>query len=182
MDGGISLVALITVVLFFSSFVYAATVVGLLLLGLGARGALFSVVGLALAMVVAWSSLEPLFAPHGGIIKVSSLGAPAVFEIVAPFLSSKADAGLVERLSGGTAPSMAVLTSAFLAAQLTAAFTFALTVLIPFVVIDLLCAHAITIIGIASLPTAAIALPLKIGVFAAAGGWSLLIGRLVEGG
>ena len=84
-----------------------------------------------------------------------------------------------EALGGAASPPGRVV--AFLVSELDAAFRLGLWLLAPFLVVDLLTAHALLALGFDRLRPAAVALPLKLALFVAADGWLLLVGRLAGG-
>lgn len=68
---------------------------------------------------------------------------------------------------------------AFLLSELTAAFQLAVAVLLPFLVVDLLVANTLVVLGFQLLSPAVVALPFKLVLFVAVGGWGLLVRGLV---
>ena len=80
-----------------------------------------------------------------------------------------------ERLSS----SWQVLAPSFVVSQLKEAFKVGLTVILPLFVIDLLVAHILVALGLTQLSPTLIALPFKLVLFVAVGGWSLITSNLV---
>jgi len=74
-----------------------------------------------------------------------------------------------------------VLAPAFVTSELREAFTMAILLFIPFLVIDLVIALGLASLGLATTPPQAIALPMKLLLFVAVDGWRLLIDRLLRG-
>ncbi|HEX4453799.1 MAG TPA: flagellar type III secretion system pore protein FliP [Kofleriaceae bacterium] len=74
-----------------------------------------------------------------------------------------------------------VLAPAFVTSELRAAFTMAILIFIPFLVLDLVVALGLASLGLATTPPQAIALPLKLLLFVAVDGWRLLIDSLLRG-
>jgi len=70
---------------------------------------------------------------------------------------------------------------AFILSELRTAFRIGLTVLIPFLVIDLIAATVLTSLGMVMLPPSVIALPIKLLVFVVIDGWSLIVQSLLRG-
>jgi len=68
---------------------------------------------------------------------------------------------------------------AFLVSELGAAFQLALAVLLPFLIIDLLASHTLAVVGFHLLPPSVVALPFKLLLFVAVGGFSLLVRGLI---
>lgn len=69
--------------------------------------------------------------------------------------------------------------AAFILSELKIAFQLALLLLIPFVVIDLLVVNGMALLGITQISSVILSLPLKLGLFIAAGGWELLVEKLL---
>ena len=74
-----------------------------------------------------------------------------------------------------------MLAPAFVTTELRAAFTMAILIFIPFLVIDLVIALGLASLGLATTPPQAIALPMKLLLFVAVDGWRLLIDSLLRG-
>ena len=68
---------------------------------------------------------------------------------------------------------------AFLISELKKALSIGLMLLIPFIAIDLVVAHLLTLVGVAHLSAGVVSLPLKLLLFAAVDGWSLLVTKLL---
>lgn len=69
---------------------------------------------------------------------------------------------------------------AFLVTELTEGLYMAAVILIPFVVVDVAIAQVASMIGMGNLQVALVALPLKLLLFLAAGGWDVVVRGLVE--
>jgi type III secretion protein R len=74
-----------------------------------------------------------------------------------------------------------VLAPAFVTTELRAAFTMAILIFIPFLVIDLVIALGLASLGLSTTPPQTIALPMKLLLFVAVDGWRLLIDSLLRG-
>ncbi len=72
-----------------------------------------------------------------------------------------------------------VLVPAFVISELRTAFQMGFTILIPFLVIDLVVSSALMSVGMMMLPPVMVSLPFKVLVFVLVDGWHLLIGSLV---
>ena len=92
-------------------------------------------------------------------------------------LVTSASAVLAPERAAGPTPPERVL--AFLISELGAAFQLALAVLLPFLIVDLLTANTLAVLGFHLLPPAVVALPFKLLLFVAVGGWGLLVRGLV---
>ena len=70
---------------------------------------------------------------------------------------------------------------AFAVSELRTGFSMGLLVLLPFLVIDLVVAVVLSALGLMMLPPAVVSMPVKLLVFIAADGWSLLVRSLLRG-
>lgn len=70
---------------------------------------------------------------------------------------------------------------AFIVSELRTAFEIGLTILLPFLVIDLICAAVLTSLGMVMVPPAVVALPIKLLVFVMIDGWHLVVQSLLRG-
>lgn len=75
---------------------------------------------------------------------------------------------------------MTALIPAFVLSELRAAFTIAVFVFIPFVVLDLVVASTLMSLGMVMLPPVFVSLPLKLLLFVLVDGWGLLVGSLLR--
>ena len=73
------------------------------------------------------------------------------------------------------------LLPAFLVSELETAFAIGFRLLLPFLVLDLLVATLVVSTGLVMLPPTLVSLPLKLLVFVAADGWTLVIQSLLDG-
>ena len=74
-----------------------------------------------------------------------------------------------------------VVITAFVLSELRQAFTIAVKVYIPFLVVDIVVASVLLGMGMMMLPPVVISLPFKLAVFVLMDGWGLLITGLVSG-
>ena len=74
-----------------------------------------------------------------------------------------------------------VLAPAFITTELRQAFTIAILIFVPFLVIDLIVALGLASLGLASTSPQTVALPLKLLLFVAVDGWRLLVESLLRG-
>ena len=72
------------------------------------------------------------------------------------------------------------LLPAFLVSELETAFTIGFRMLLPFLVLDILVATLVVATGLVMLPPSLVSLPLKLLVFVAADGWSLVVRALLD--
>ena len=73
------------------------------------------------------------------------------------------------------------LLPAFLVSELETAFSIGFRLLLPFLVLDLLVATLVVSTGLVMLPPTLVSLPLKLLVFVAADGWTLVVQSLLDG-
>lgn len=73
------------------------------------------------------------------------------------------------------------LLPAFLVSELEVAFAIGFRLLLPFLVLDILVATLAAATGLAMLPPTLVSLPLKLLVFVAADGWTLVVRGLLDG-
>ncbi len=176
-----------------TAFAKITIVLGALRIGLGARellpyGLVFALGLLLTALVMApvardiWLAVEL----RGGPAALGDLPWTAWLDVVTPlreFLTrhaSEAELAFFADLTGSSAEDPQVLVSAFLITELGEALHVAVLVLLPFVLVDLLLAEILTLVGVPQLPVATVALPTKVLLFLAAGGWDIIVSGLVE--
>jgi flagellar biosynthetic protein FliP len=184
---------LLLTLLLCTSFVKIATVLSICRYGLGLIGVEFGVVCLVVAfglsVVAPPPELRALGLPDLLWTRSDSIQPKAVSEAVVPFMKRRLDPVISEQLmpaapaaSADTESSVSELRTlgpAFVLSELKAAFQFGCLILIPFVVIDLLVAHVLALVGVQQLAVQTVALPLKILLFVASGGWGLLGKKLL---
>ena len=73
------------------------------------------------------------------------------------------------------------LLPAFLVSELKTAFAIGFRLLLPFLVLDVLVATLVVSTGLVMLPPTLVSLPLKLMVFVAADGWTLVVRSLLDG-
>ena len=74
-----------------------------------------------------------------------------------------------------------MIAPAFVTSELREAFTIAILIFIPFLVIDLVVGLSLASLGLMSTNPQTIALPLKLLLFVAVDGWRLLLDSLLRG-
>ena len=101
--------------------------------------------------------------------------------------TSDADLELFLGVAGGARPStiddvsLRVAIPAFILSELRTAFKIGLTILLPFLVIDLVAATVLTSLGMVMVPPQVVALPSKLLVFVMIDGWHLVVDSLLRG-
>jgi flagellar biosynthesis protein FliP len=149
---------------------------------------------LALALVITALVMAPVAEAcltalelGGGIEALTAAPLELGLELLAPlweFQRAHAEQDQLElfaELSGRTIDEPVVLVPAFLVSELGRALELAVMILIPFVVVDLICAQLMVLLGLGTTPTTVVALPAKILLFLAADGWRTVIVGLIEG-
>lgn len=177
-----------------TAFTKIAVVLGALRIGLGADRLLPAGSMLALALVITALVMAPV--AEACFVQLERIGgyqalvaAPldhvgGVLEPLWKFLETHAKPAEIElfaELSEGSGDDPVVLAPAFLLSELGRGLELAVMILLPFVVVDLICAQVLVLLGLVNTPTGMIALPAKILLFLAADGWSTVIVGLVEG-
>jgi flagellar biosynthesis protein FliP len=149
---------------------------------------------LALALVITALVMAPVAEAcltalelGGGVEALTAAPLELGLELLAPlweFQRAHAEQDQLElfaELSGRTIDEPVVLVPAFLVSELGRALELAVMILIPFVVVDLICAQLMVLLGLGTTPTTVVALPAKILLFLAADGWRTVIVGLIEG-
>lgn len=177
-----------------TAFTKISIVLAALRLGLGAERLLPYGSMLALALVVTGLVMAPVAEAClvaldlvGGIEAVIVAPLRVGDEVLAPlwqFVAEQADPKQIDlfaELSERGPDQPMVLVPAFLLSELARGLQLAVMILLPFVVVDLICAQVLVLLGLNQTPTAVVALPAKILLFLAADGWTTVIVALVEG-
>lgn len=166
-----------------TAFAKASVVLSAVRVGLGAEALLPWSAVFALALVVAAVVMGPvaqeLAALQGGPVDVMGM-----FEPLAAFLRRHAEAGELAYfagLGGVEEGHPLALVPAFLVTELGEALEMAVVILIPFVLVDLVIAQLVALIGLPGQVQPAAALPVKLLLFLAVGGWDIVVRGLVEG-
>jgi flagellar biosynthetic protein FliP len=101
--------------------------------------------------------------------------------------TAESDLTLFYEVAGGPRPATAddvplrIAIPAFILSELRTAFKIGLTILLPFLVIDLVAATVLTALGMVMVPPQVVALPVKLLVFVMIDGWRLLVESLLRG-
>jgi flagellar biosynthesis protein FliP len=177
-----------------TSFTKISVVLAALRHGLGAERLLPFGSMLALALVITALVMAPVAEAcliglelAGGVAALTAAPLELGLELLAPLWefqrahAEQAQLELFAELSGREVGEPVVLVPAFLVSELGRALELAVMILIPFVVVDLICAQLLVLLGLSTTPTAVVALPAKILLFLAADGWRTVIVGLVEG-
>jgi flagellar biosynthetic protein FliP len=192
------------VLLMTTCFVRISVVLGLVRQGLGAAGVPGNQVVASLAIFLSALVMWPVWtqawdeglAPY----QQGSLDAPAAFERgslpIRRWMAAQIEqAGnrdtmllFLERHPAGPRQAttyddvpLEALLPAFLVSELETAFAIGFRLLLPFLVLDILVAVLVSATGLVMLPPTMVSLPLKLLVFVAADGWTLVVRGLLDG-
>jgi flagellar biosynthetic protein FliP len=192
------------VLLMTTCFVRISVVLGLVRQGLGAAGVPGNQVVASLAIFLSALVMWPVWtqawdeglAPY----QAGTLDAPAAFERgslpIRRWMAAQIEqAGnrdtmllFLERHPAGPKQAatyddvpLEALLPAFLVSELETAFAIGFRLLLPFLVLDILVATLAAATGLVMLPPTLVSLPLKLLVFVAADGWTLVIRGLLDG-
>lgn len=184
----------------FGAFIKCFTTLTVLRQGIGLTGAGFSIVTGALALALTLLVTKPQVDAAGGLDAVLRSQSMASLEgHFRPFMERHSDEKVIaklapagERLAGkaeeGTAPAadpkavpFPVLLLSFLVSELGDAFHLAVMILVPFLVADLVVANALVLLGVTHMDPELVSLPVKILLFFAVDGWTLVTQKLIEG-
>ncbi len=203
--GAVGMVVLLTLVTLLPAIVLSCTcfvrfivVLGFVRTGLGTPSAPPNqvLVGLALFMSVYVSApvATDMYERAGRAYLAGQIDERQAFELATPPLRSfllhhttEADLTLFYEVSGAARPAtitdvpLRIAVPAFLLSELRLAFKIGLTVLLPFLVIDLVAATILTALGMVMVPPQVIALPIKLLVFVMIDGWHLIVQSLLRG-
>jgi type III secretion protein R len=182
-------------VLLLSSFVKILTTLNIARYGIGLEGSAFGMVIIAISLGLSLLVMSPQVDQAGGVEALLGAHDSATLEKnFRPFIEKHTDKSVKDRFTllakklrpatetTPTTPSQFPIDiAAFLISQVKDAFILGFMILVPFLVVDLLCANVLMAIGVQQLPVAVIALPLKILLFFAIDGWTLLSEKLING-
>ena len=194
--------------LLLSSYVKIATVLSILKAGLGVNGLPSAMVtgGLALALSFfvmyptirdSGQAVDAALRAKGGVLSDAdrSFALDAGVQEWKKFLQKNAQPEELQRFAqlaaegdraqgkkdqgaAGYGESYRVLAPAFFVSELRQAFKIGLSIFVPFLIIDLLCAVVLALAGVDSLNPHLVGLPLKLLLFVAVDGWTLITTNL----
>jgi len=186
------------IILSCTSFVRFIVVLGFVRTGIGTPAAPPNqvLVGLALFMTVFVSApvAMDMYDAGGRPYLDGKMSEKQAFEAATPPLrkflvtrTTEADLALFYEVSGAERPTtmdeipLRIAIPAFILSELRTAFKIGLTILLPFLVIDLLAATILTSLGMVMVPPQVVALPIKLLVFVVIDGWHLVVESLLRG-
>ncbi len=203
--GAVGMIVLLTVVtllpaivLSCTSFVRFIIVFGFVRTGLGTPSAPPNqiLVGLSLFMAIFVSApvAIEMYNRGGKAYMAGEMSEAQAFEAATPplreFLLQRTtendlqlfyDAANLPRPTSADEVPLRVAIPAFIISELRTAFEIGLTILLPFLVIDLIAAAVLTSLGMVMVPPAVVALPIKLLVFVMIDGWHLVVESLLRG-
>jgi len=203
--GAVGTVLLLTVVSLIPAIVLSCTcfvrfivVFGFVRTGLGTPAAPPNqvLVGLALFMAIFSSSsvAMQMYEQGGSQYLAGTMNEKQAIEAATPPLrefllrhTQESDLELFYEVSGAPRPTTAtdvplkIAIPAFILSELRTAFEIGLTILLPFLVIDLIAAAVLTALGMVMVPPSVVALPIKLLVFVMIDGWALVVQSLLKG-
>jgi flagellar biosynthetic protein FliP len=203
--GAVGMVVMLTLVTLLPAIVLSCTcfvrfivVLGFVRTGIGTPAAPPNqvLVGLALFMSVFVSApvATEIYDRAGRAYLAGQIDEKQAFEAATPPLraflvhhTTEADLTLFYEVSTSPRPStiddvpLKIAIPAFILSELRLAFKIGLTILLPFLVIDLVAATILTSLGMVMVPPQVIALPIKLLVFVMIDGWHLVVQSLMRG-
>ena len=203
--GAVSMIVVLTLVTLLPAIILSCTcfvrfivVFGFLRTGLGTPSAPPNqvIVGLSLFMAIFISApvAMDMYDAGGRDYLAGKLDESAAFDAASPALrtfllkrTSEQDIELFYEVSSSPRPATAsdiplrILIPSFMVSELRTAFQIGLTILLPFLVIDLVAATVLTALGMVMVPPQVVALPLKLLIFVMIDGWHLIVQSLLHG-
>jgi flagellar biosynthetic protein FliP len=203
--GAVGMVVVLTLVTLLPAIVLSCTcfvrfivVLGFVRTGIGTPSAPPNqvVVGLALfmAMFVSAPVASDIYDRAGRAYLAGQIDEKQAFDLATPPLraflvhhTTEADLALFYEVSTSPRPAsidevpLKIAVPAFLLSELRLAFKIGLTILLPFLVIDLVAATILTSLGMVMVPPSVVALPIKLLVFVMIDGWHLVVQSLLRG-
>lgn len=203
--GAVSMVVILTLVTLLPAIVLSCTcfvrfiiILGFVRTGIGTPSAPPNqvLVGLALFMSVFVSApvANEIYDRAGRAYLAGQIDEKQALEAATPPLrafllhhTSEADLTLFYEVSTSPRPAtidevpLKIAIPAFLLSELRLAFKIGLTILLPFLVIDLVAATILTSLGMVMVPPQVIALPIKLLVFVMIDGWHLVVQSMLRG-
>ncbi len=191
------IVLVMLLVIVFSAFIKIATTLTVFRYGIGLHGVEFGLVSLVLALVISWTTMPiPMTSLDPRILggeQITMAETQTLLNTLIPHLEKNIDGKVLEAVTTaaakkaenlgkkeGGASTLEITLPAYVISEVKRALTLGITLLIPFVLLDLLVAHFLTLLGIQQLAVATVALPLKLIVFLSVSGWELLLGKLIS--
>jgi flagellar biosynthesis protein FliP len=188
-----SVLTLLATLLLFTSFIKIVTALTVFRYGIGLTGFEFGVVCLlaafGLAVVAAPPELAEVGFPQAFFSDQSKPKTDEVTKALLPFMSQRVDPAVGRALDSArraegdgkdSSQELRAVAPAFILSELKQALSIGCLLLIPFIAIDLIVAHLMALVGVSHLATSVVSLPLKLLLFLAVDGWSLLAKKLLD--
>jgi len=186
------------IILSCTNFVRFVVVLGFVRTGIGTQSAPPNqvLVGMALFMTVFVSApvAMDMYDAGGRAYMDGKMTEKEAFAAATPPLrkflvshTNESDLSLFYEVSGAERPTtvdevpLRIAIPAFILSELRTAFKIGLTILLPFLVIDLVSATILTSLGMVMVPPQTVALPIKLLVFVMIDGWHLIVESLLRG-
>lgn len=182
-------------ILLLTSFVKIFTVFSIMRYGIGLEGnglgLVFFAVSLALALAVVGNQSAPIAGSASFLSFGKSINQQNVESNFRPFLERNVDKAIHERVlaslrknkSATAQPDQPaefnLLVASFILSELKRAFQLGFLILIPFLVVDLVVTNILAALGVTQLSQAVVSLPIKIVLFFAIDGWTMLTEKLI---
>jgi flagellar biosynthesis protein FliP len=203
--GAVGMVVILTLVTLIPAIVLSCTcfvrfivVLGFVRTGIGTPSAPPNqvIIGLALFMAAFVSApvATEIYEKAGRAYLAGQIDEKQAFEAATPTLraflirhTTEADLTLFYEVSTSPRPAsidevpLKIAIPAFILSELRLAFKIGLTILLPFLVIDLVAATILTSLGMVMVPPSVVALPIKLLVFVMIDGWHLVVQSLLRG-
>ena len=177
-------------------FPLIVTVFSILRQGIGLPQAPPNLLIVGLSMFLTWFVMEPVFLKSWedgagpawrGEIPVEQAFEPA-YAPFKTFMEGRTYPDSYARMANlrGADPSLqnstlSVLVPTFMLSEIGRAFMIGFVILLPFLIIDLVVSAILMSMGMMMMPPAIVSLPIKLGFFVVADGWTLLSEALVKG-
>jgi flagellar biosynthesis protein FliP len=203
-----TLLTVITGLTLASAFAKTFTVLTILRIGLGLRHVGFGFVIWALSFTLSALLIQPVISPNLYQDWFNNGKKFEFYQAVSPFLEKHSNPEVLNKFTTLTATTnisnknkvptqvedpdpkpvakytekrfYTVLT-AFLVTEITEAFELGITLLLPFLLVDLFLAHTLTLLSVTNIPLETIGIPLKLFLFILVDGWSLITEKLIYG-
>lgn len=174
-------VSALLALLLLTSFAKIATTLSICKEGLGLRGFGSSGAFLGLALAITFVSIEPQLTKIGGIDGLFSGKSVSELEThFKPYIESHSDSKIKVQFEKEGTLSFPRQILVFLLSEVRAAFLMGIYILVPFVLIDVLIANVLVLLSVTQISSQVIALPLKLLLFVAVDGWTLITNALVK--
>lgn len=181
--------SLLTALVLFTSFIKVTTALSIVRYGLGLIGIEVGVAVLvasfALSVIAGPPELKDLGFPQTLFSNSKESSPELVAKVLTPFMTKRIDTRVAAALSvptnerGEPSGDVRSLAPAFLVSELQEALKIGCLLLVPFVALDLIIAHLLTLVGVRQLSAQVVSLPCKLLLFLSVDGWTLVVKKLL---